>query len=134
MNCPYRSLVGLRHWSFSHTIMTCFSFIFKRIGCSGQQSDQHLEETKVFLTECRCCLRCPSAVAASGFFSPHAGGRNDSPCGRKFEATSQSSCMRMTPIPTLDVSAPITNIWPRSGNASVGVDGIVVVRTVVLLG
>nr|XP_009417850.1 PREDICTED: putative serine/threonine-protein kinase isoform X2 [Musa acuminata subsp. malaccensis] len=23
--------------------MTCFSFIFKRIGCSGQQSDQHLE-------------------------------------------------------------------------------------------
>ncbi|CAL9074369.1 unnamed protein product [Musa textilis] len=33
-----------RHWSFSHTIMTCFSFIFKRIGCSGQQSDQHLED------------------------------------------------------------------------------------------
>ncbi|XP_064990980.1 cold-responsive protein kinase 1 isoform X3 [Musa acuminata AAA Group] len=24
--------------------MTCFSFIFKRIGCSGQQSDQHLED------------------------------------------------------------------------------------------
>ncbi|RRT35634.1 hypothetical protein B296_00025220 [Ensete ventricosum] len=42
--------------------------------------------------------------------------------------------MRMTPIPTLDVSAPFTNIWPRFRNASVGVDSIVIVRTIVPLG
>ncbi|RWW51636.1 hypothetical protein BHE74_00041995 [Ensete ventricosum] len=36
------------------------------------------------------------------------------------------SCIRVTPIPTLDVSAPIINIWPR-----LGVDNIMVVRAIV---